>query len=156
MLGATELAGVWRVTRTITDRLAGQSGRFDGQARLVPVPGGQDYAEEGVLRLGDGPVLTAARGYRWRFAGDSVEVAFRDGRPFHRFVPGVTGPGTDHLCGADLYRVRYDWDAGPDWGALWDVQGPRKDYRMESRYARAAPQALASGGGIGQDLARQE
>jgi len=149
---AEDLAGHWQVTRTITDHLVGQSGRFDGQARLVPVPGGLDYAEEGVLRLGDGLPLTASRAYQWCFVGDTVEVRFADGRPFHAFAPGKTGPGTDHYCGADLYRVRYDWDRWPDWVALWDVRGPRKDYRMESRYTRATTHALASGGGIGQDL----
>ena len=150
---AAELAGAWHLTRRITDRRTGQQGRLDGLARLVPVAGGLDYAEAGLLRLGDGPSLTATRAYRWRFAGEAVEVAFGDGRPFHRFVAGVTGTGTDHLCGDDLYQVRYDWDGWPDWGAVWDVKGPRKDYRMESRYARAAPHPLASGGGIGQDLA---
>ena len=64
------------------------------------------------------------------------EVAFHDGRPFHRFAAGESGAGTDHLCGADLYRVAYDWSAWPDWRAVWEVTGPRKDYRMESRYRR--------------------
>ena len=135
-LNAADFAGEWRVEREIADRLAGQPGRFDGVARFAPVPGGLRYEEEGVLRLGEGAGLTARRAYLWHFGAAGVEVAFHDGRPFHRFAVGESGAGTDHLCGADLYRVAYDWSAWPDWRAVWEVTGPRKDYRMESRYRR--------------------
>ena len=152
MITAQALAGEWTVARLIADQRTGQPGRFDGIARLTPVAGGLDYAEAGQLTLGTAAPLQAKRGYRWQFDADGVAVFFSDGRAFHRFQPGVSGPGTDHLCGADLYRVRYDWGDWPAWQATWQVTGPAKDYVMTSRHVRAgrADAALAVIGGLGQ------
>lgn len=132
-----DFAGVWQLARVISDRLGGQTGRFDGQALLSPRgAGGLDYVETGRLRLGDGPVMTATRRYVWDFQAGLVQVSFDDGRPFHSFQPGVSGAGTDHLCGADVYRVTYGFADWPVWTAVWDVAGPRKAYTLNSRYWR--------------------
>jgi len=136
MIGLAELAGTWTITRTIADHRAGQAGRFDGIARLTPALWGLAYAEEGSLRLGDAPPLQASRSYRWLGGPAGVAVCFADGRAFHDFVPWQNGPGTDHLCGADLYRVQYDWDRWPVWQATWRVLGPAKDYTMTGVYRR--------------------
>ena len=132
-----DFVGQWQVARGILDRMGEQTGRFDGQAVLSPLgTAGLDYVETGQLRLADGPVMTAARQYRWRFQAGVVMVLFGDGRPFHSFEAGVSGAGTDHLCGADLYRVRYGFSGWPVWTAEWQVSGPRKDYTLDSRYWR--------------------
>lgn len=132
-----DFVGTWQVARAISDRLAGHAGRFDGQVEFSLH--GQDglyYIETGTLCLGDGPALTANRRYVWDFRDELVQVSFDDGRPFHSFQPGVSGAGTDHLCGADMYRVVYGFVGWPVWTAVWDVSGPRKDYTLESQYWR--------------------
>lgn len=134
MLRPEDFLGLWRLERIIDDRLSGKTGRFEGTARLVPQGDGLLYHEEGMLRLGEGTPLAAHRSYLWRWEGDAVAVSFTDGRPFHRFRPAGTAAGTDHPCGADLYRVLYDFTAFPRWTAQWDVAGPRKAYRMVSVY----------------------
>lgn len=132
-----DFAGCWQLARVISDRQIGQAGRFDGQAVLSPRgPDGLDYVETGLLRLGDGPALTATRRYVWDFQSEFVLVSFDDGRPFHSFQAGVSGAGTDHLCGADMYRVTYGFADWPVWTAVWQVEGPRKDYNLESLYWR--------------------
>ena len=132
-----DFAGCWQVARVIADQRAGQTGRFDGQAVLSPLGADRlEYRETGQMRLGDGPVLAASRCYHWQFQGGLVQVAFADGRPFHSFVPGVSGAGTDHICGDDLYRVEYGFSAWPAWTARWQVAGPRKEYALDSRYWR--------------------
>ena len=136
MPGASDFVGEWQVGRVITDRLGLSSGVFQGIARLEPRPGGLGYAEEGVLRLGSGAVLRAGRSYLWDFEAGVVRVRFDDGRAFHDFVPEGQGAGTDHLCGADLYRVRYDFRAFPVWTAAWEVRGPRKDHALVTTYRR--------------------
>jgi hypothetical protein len=74
-------------------------------------------------------------------------VLFADGRPFHAFDPGAARPEAAHDCPPDLYRVRYDFSDWPDWQAAWEVRGPRKDYRMVSRYAPlSAPRRRLRGG----------
>lgn len=137
MLTPADFLGLWRLDRAIDDRLAGTAGRFEGTARFVAQGDGLLYREEGTLRLGDGPPLAAHRAYLWRWERDGVLVSFPDGRPFHRFRPEGASEGTDHPCGADLYRVAYDFAAFPRWAAEWRVEGPRKDYRMRSDYAPA-------------------
>jgi hypothetical protein len=137
MLAPDDFLGLWRLERTIDDRLAGVAGRFEGTARFAPQEGGLLYREEGTLRLGGGAPLAAHRAYLWRWEGGAVAVSFPDGRPFHRFRPEGESMGTDHPCGADLYRVAYDFAAFPRWTAEWQVEGPRKGYRMRSAYAPA-------------------
>lgn len=138
MLGAVDFAGRWRIERRIDDRLSGQGGRFDGEALLAPAgPGRLTWAERGLLRLGHGPAVEARRDYIWWFDDSGIAVLFSDERPFHRFVPQGRAAGTDHPCGADLYRVTYDFTAWPVWSARWEVSGPRKDYTMDSRMTPA-------------------
>lgn len=132
-----DFVGHWQVGRVISDRQTGQVGRFDGQAVLSPRgPAGLGYAEIGQLRFGSAPVMTATRRYFWAFQPGLVLVSFDDGRPFHSFSPEVSGAGTDHLCGADLYCVRYGFSDWPVWTARWQVTGQRKDYTLDSRYWR--------------------
>ena len=137
MLLLSDFLGDWRIERRIDDRLSGQTGRFEGLARLSPDGEGLRYRESGTLRLGDGSPMAAHRDYLWSRAGDRIEVRFADLRPFHSFRPEGRAPGTDHPCGRDLYRVTYDLAIWPRWTAEWIVTGPAKDYRMLTAYARA-------------------
>lgn len=137
MFDRDAFAGEWALSREITDRHAGQSGHMVG--RVVMTPKGADllaYSESGQMQLADGPVLQATRRYVWRFDGGRVIVTFAEGGDFHSFVPSGQGVGTDHPCGADYYRVAYDFTAWPAWSATWTVTGPRKDYTSVSHYTR--------------------
>jgi len=135
--GLADFTGTWALARRIDDRRAGLTGLFEGQARFVPDGAGGLWMEEaGTLRYGDAPPMRATRAYRWRAAGRGrIAVAFDDGRPFHDFATDV--PRADHLCGADLYRVRYDFAGWPVWRAIWRVSGPAKDYTMASAFTPA-------------------
>lgn len=132
-----DFVGVWTVARTIADAAGGQAGTFSGRAVFRPDGvAGLVYDELGLLRMGEGPGWTATRTYLWTLDGAGVVVRFADGRDFHRFRFGAMGAEAEHLCGADLYRVRYDFDRWPDWTARWEVRGPRKDYAMVTQYRR--------------------
>lgn len=133
-LGQDAFLGDWLVTREIADKAGGVPGRFTGEARFAAAPWGLSYEETGRLQLGAGPAMTATRAYRWIFVPGGVEVFFADGRFFHAFR--FDAAEASHLCGDDLYRVRYDFGGWPVWVARWDVQGPRKDYAMVSQYQR--------------------
>jgi hypothetical protein len=137
MKGRSDFAGGWILRREIRDRLNGAVGHFTGHATLVETGLSRlDYDEGGMLQMGPGLPLQATRRYVWVFDAAGVAVTFADGTPFHRFVPGVTGNGTDHFCAADLYKMHYDFDAWPHWQVSWRVTGPRKDYEMVSFYSR--------------------
>lgn len=131
-------AGEWEIDRMIEDVRAGRVGRFAGRAVFTREAGGLRYREEGRLRLGDAPEMTATREYLWRDDGaGSIEVRFADGRYFHRFLAEEATPADLHDCPPDTYRVRYDFSGWPRWQAEWRVSGPRKDYGMVSRFRRA-------------------
>lgn len=135
--GLADFEGVWRITREIADR-KGPGGRFEGRAVFCRDGKGLAYSEEGVLTLDGQAPVAAARRYLWRPAGPGrIAVAFPDGRPFHDFALDPEAEA-EHRCDPDLYRVAYDFSAWPDWSAAWRVTGPRKDYRLLSRYRRDA------------------
>ena len=137
-LTAADFAGDWRLARVLTDRLGAMSGTFTGTARFTA--DGSDalaYHESGQLTLRAGAVLQAERDYRWVWTATNVTVFFADGAPFHDFRPTGMGTGTPHLCGADLYTVTYDFRAWPRWQAVWEVRGPKKNYRSVSDYTPA-------------------
>jgi hypothetical protein len=135
LLTRDDFLGLWQVTRRITDRHGQMQGRFDGQAEIsASGADGADYAESGQMRLGNAPVMQATRRYLWQFTPGLVQVCFDDGRAFHNFVPKGQGAGSDHPCGADYYRVIYDFTLWPDWRATWHVSGPRKDYTSVTDY----------------------
>ena len=132
ILTLSDFTGRWTLARTIDDRLTGQAGRFTGTASFTPDGAGLSYEEEGILSLGTAPPMHATRRYLWRQDGPRIAVCFPDGRAFHDFAPGTAEAA--HWCDPDSYRVAYDFARWPDWTATWEVTGPRKDYRMVSRY----------------------
>jgi hypothetical protein len=130
--------GRWDLDRDIEDVRAGRSGRFAGRAEFQPTAAGLAYHEEGLLALDGAAPLTATREYLWRDGGaGAIEVFFGDGRFFHRFLADEPEPAAAHDCPPDRYRVRYDFRQWPRWTAAWRVSGPRKDYRLVSRFAPA-------------------
>ena len=129
-----DFEGVWQLDRRIEDRRAGVTGRLNGQAVWVPGQGGLVLTETGTLQYGDGAPMQAERRYLWREDAGGIAVFFDDERVFHWFSAGKTT--ALHDCPPDLYRVSYDLTGWPHWSAEWQVNGPRKDYRMQSLYHR--------------------
>ena len=130
------LEGLWSLTRKIK-HADGTEGRFTGTARFRRAGPRLLQEEEGRLDLGHGPALRATRRYVWRRAGERLDCFFEDGRPFHSVPLGASSHETVHLCDPDRYAVAYDFADWPAWTSRWRVEGPRKDYVMSSRYARA-------------------
>lgn len=130
------LEGRWSMVREIVHEDGRRDG-FDGTCvfhrsgkRLI-----QD--EEGVLVPGGGgAAMKATRRYIWSAGAGRVDVAFGDMRPFHSVPVGVEVHETTYLCPPDRYQVSYDFRHFPDWVTVWSVEGPRKSYRMETRFSR--------------------
>ena len=132
------LEGRWMMAREIVhddgrrDLFQGESVFQRSGRRLV-----QD--EAGVLTPARGGTpMKATRRYVWSLDGTRVDVAFGDMRPFHSVPLGVAAYETTYLCPPDRYQVSYDFKDFPEWSAVWQVEGPRKSYRMETRYSRIA------------------
>ncbi|TCP61898.1 hypothetical protein EV663_10383 [Rhodovulum bhavnagarense] len=134
MPGLEDFAGRWAIERRIEDARAAQIVRFTGQAVLRPAAmGGLDYVESGVLAMPGQRPITARRRYLWRQAREAVEIFFDDGRFFHSINPGPR-PRARHVCPPDTYEVGYDFTSWPAWCVVWQVKGPRKDYRLRSAF----------------------
>lgn len=133
------LAGAWRIERRIADRRGGRDGSFTGGA-VFSAAGARvlHYREDGTLRM-DGRAMKASQVYLWRFGGEGADVAFADGRPFHRVAPRTNAATALHDCPPDTYRVAYRFETADRWYQRWIVTGPRKDHTLESVFTRLHP-----------------
>jgi len=141
----TRFKGEWVLNRHIFDLDSQWLGKFEGVAIMTPSENALHYHEEGKLQFGGLTAMTATRDYTWIFPGkDMVRVMFDDGRHFHDFDATEKRPQATHYCDPDEYDVTYDFRKWPDWRAEWRVEGPKKDYRMVSMYARKPEPAKSS------------
>ncbi|MCC1492589.1 DUF6314 family protein [Cognatishimia sp. F0-27] len=128
-----DFRGLWRLERMISHG-DGTTARFEGRAAWAAAAEGAptdlDCVETGTLIL-NGQSFEAERRFRW---DDTLRVWFDDGRFFHQVPP--EGGTAAHWCDPDQYDAAYDFSGWPGWCCTWRVRGPRKDYRMVSRYER--------------------
>ena len=128
------LEGRWGLNRVVRhadgreDRLTGEAHFRRSGPKLV-----QD--EAGILMV-DQQKLEAKQRYIWEAAGSQLNVYFADLRPFHSVALNTATPSAIHLCPPDRYEVAYDFSHWPKWRAVWNVEGPRKNYCMTSDYCR--------------------
>ncbi|MEM9523333.1 MAG: DUF6314 family protein [Pseudomonadota bacterium] len=130
-----DFKGRWRLVRVIEDRRADAIGTLEGEAVFSVRGGGLFYRETGTLVYAGLTPVMAERRYLWRQEGGDIVVDYETGASFHRFALRHRTPGAVHRCAADLYRAAYDFTDWPGWRAIWTVSGPRKEYRMVSRYS---------------------
>ena len=132
--GLSAFLGTWEITREIA-HADGSVQRLAGRVRFHRSGGQVIQDEEGDLELAPGrPALRATRRYLWRQEKGRLDCSFADNRPFHSVPLGVLRPETTYLCPPDRYHVAYDFADWPRWTSVWRVEGPRKDYRMETRF----------------------
>lgn len=134
----SDFAGAWRIERTIR-HADGTAARFTGRAVWQPDAGGLSYHETGQMVLQNGLHFAGERRYLW---ADDLSVSFEDGRFFHMVPP--QGGETSHWCAPDQYTGCYDFTQWPAFTVTWRVSGPRKSYRMLTRYTRAGDFADAA------------
>ena len=126
-----DFLGSWDVKRTIVDRLAKASYRFEGTA----VIGASSVVESGTVRSG-AMSLKGDRSYELRRGDGELEILFPDGRLFVA-LGGAASQEVYHLCGEDHYSGRFFFQADGAWAEAWQVTGPRKRYVSLARYRRA-------------------
>lgn len=140
MAGLTSLAsllGRWAIARDIRHS-DGTSARMHGQCTFAKVGPRVVQEETGTLETPAGQ-FAASRRYVWAEEAGMLAVYFEDMRPFHSVALNLAEQSTVHLCPPDRYHVRYDFTDWPRWSSLWTVEGPRKDYEMETRFSPLSP-----------------
>jgi len=139
-LSLRDFVGRWSLTREIADAASGRGGNLLGEAVFRPEGDHLIYEERGELSMEGLAPLLAERRYIWRPGeGNSIDVHFEDGRPFHRIGLHQTMPFDTHFCAPDVYDMVYDFRTWPEWECRTRVEGPRKTYRLISRYRYQAP-----------------
>ena len=126
----SDFEGAWVFRREIVETQGGTI-LVAGRAVWSPAECGLICDETGEMQVpGHAPILVTRR-YLWEA---DLTVRFADGRFFHR-VPGEGGE-VSHWCDPDQYDGSYDFSDWPAFAVVWRVRGPRKDYRMQTRYWR--------------------
>lgn len=127
-----DFLGSWDVRRTIVDRLAKATYRFEG----VSTVSNTSFVETGMVHWG-ATALRGERSYGLRAANGGLDILFPDGRLFVTIGDGAV-QSVYHLCGDDQYAGRFYFEADGGWAEAWRVKGPRKNYASLARYRRSA------------------
>jgi len=140
MYGVPDLAafllGRWSIEREIADPRA--TGVFRGHAEFTGDGGVVDWIETGQLQWA-GETHQAGRRLLLAVRPDSLsvaDVAFDDGRFFHR-VDLTRGRDTFvHGCAPDTYLGSWTVDAADRFTVRWTIEGPAKAVTIASSYRR--------------------
>jgi len=73
--------------------------------------------------------------YQWKNES-GYAVCFQDKRPFYFLAWHDRQQKIRHLCGKDTYQGLFTWRNKNSWGLHWHVEGPTKDFRIETVYCR--------------------
>jgi hypothetical protein len=73
--------------------------------------------------------------YQWE-DGSGYAICFRDGRFFYHLTSHDKSQDIIHLCGQDQYRGSFTWQDNDTWILRWYVQGPVKNFTIETIYER--------------------
>ena len=143
-----DLGGVWDADRVVHDRRQSARAAATGERRFIRIETARDEYDD-VERLTvtlDGRAYAASQSYRWRVpVAGPIELWFADGRFFVGFEletrRGRSRGRFRHDCGDDVYDGAITIWGRDDWRMSWVVKGPRKDYRMTTRYRRTVRDA---------------
>ena len=137
-----DFLGNWRIKRQIKDFLTQQTGTFLGEATIIARDKDWLYFETGTLNFNNQTPLKSERRYLWSPTAAGFDIHFDNGQFFHHFnIPsgadGKKSSKAHHWCDPDDYNVQYDLRRFPEWSSKWRVIGPRKSYKMISKYMRS-------------------
>jgi hypothetical protein len=141
---AAFLDGTWTIDRHIVDSLNNAVGTFTGAAEFTPDGEAWSWVEAGELQWADDThpqsvMHKAGRRLLVAVRPDVpciVDVAFDDGKFFHR---ADLSSGTDtfvHGCAPDTYYGSWIVDSAEQFHLTWDVDGPAKQITIRSTYSR--------------------
>jgi hypothetical protein len=134
------LRGRWEIDREIVDERAGANGIFRGVAEFARTVDGDvfDWIETGELQW-SGRKQKAGRRLLVAVQPDaccSADIAFDDGRFFHRVDLSSGADTFVHGCAPDAYSGSWSVDSPDHFTIRWTVEGPAKRITIGSSYRR--------------------
>ncbi len=142
---AAFLRGTWVIDRDIVDSRGGALGAFAGTAEFTPDGDLWSWVEAGELQWATDSHQAAVMqraGRRLLVAVRPdvpcvVDVAFDDGRFFHRADLSSGSDTFVHGCAPDTYYGSWTVVSPDRFRLTWDVDGPAKQITIRSTYSRA-------------------
>lgn len=136
---AAYLRGTWVIDRDIVDASNGAAGTFTGTAHFAPDGDSLSWVEAGELQWA---AETHQAGRRLLVAVRPampcvVDVAFDDGRFFHRADLSSGSDAFVHGCAPDTYSGTWTVISPNRFQLTWDVEGPAKQLTIRSVYSRS-------------------
>jgi hypothetical protein len=143
------LRGRWVIDREIVDERAGANGIFRGVAEFARTHDGDafdwthdgdafDWIETGELQW-SGRKQKAGRRLLVAVQPDAcctADIAFDDGRFFHRVDLSSGADTFVHGCAPDTYSGSWSVDSPDHFTVRWTVEGPAKRITIGSSYRR--------------------
>ncbi|AWL99007.1 DUF6314 family protein [Bradyrhizobium amphicarpaeae] len=134
-----KLIGSWSLDRIIEGQATMQ-----GIAIFAPLDGARlAYREQGHLKLANGTIVQAEREYVFSNCDGGFQVFFKEEplRLFHEILLSASSAGelcgsARHICNRDEYRSAYRFMRDGTFAVRHGVSGPRKDYAINTAYAR--------------------
>ena len=132
-------SGHWQIRRHISDQ---PEMRGDAEFRASPGAGGQLHYVERLSWAGpNGQPIQAQRAYTYRRTDTGLAIDFADGvNPGALFLAFDFEQASEltshHLCIADHYDGRFVFHSMDSFELSFQVVGPHKDYRINSRFQR--------------------
>ena len=133
------LHGSWVIDRDFTDALSGATGTFRGTAEFADDGESFRWVEAGELQWAanthkaERRLLVAVR----PSMPCVIDVAFDDGRFFHRADLSSGSDTFVHGCAPDTYSGTWSVTSPNRFQLTWDVEGPAKQLTIRSVYSRA-------------------
>ena len=125
------LIGKYNFTRTIEDYKAQQKYQYSGTLNISE----NKWYEQGYNQDG----LSFFRSYNLQMLGEGIRFCFDDGRHFFTLNSLHGEQDILHLCGRDSYKGQWHLQGNDLYNSLylsWLVNGPAKDYYMQSFYTK--------------------
>ena len=143
----TNFLGSWNLERHIDDFFDGKTGFFKGQVTISDCCKKWLYSETGLLTIESQVPLKSERKYLWSPNSCGFDIYFDNNKFFHKFkIPKNLSidksSAARYDCYPDHYRVTYLLHSSSAWESVWHVKGPRKFYRIRSKYKRSDPKEM--------------
>lgn len=136
---SNDLAGKWKIEREVCDPSGRLQSRMQGVGNfLLLEPDELIYQEQLWHETKGNQLLFATKFYRYLFKENSIEVYFHqeeENRLFMILPIGREMVGTSK-CKEDRYHLKWDWINEDQFLTLYSIKGPKKDYKIESRFSR--------------------
>lgn len=138
--------GDWTLDRKVVQGDGRVSAVAAGRASFsVTGPDELLYHEEGHVTLQPGGRFSFFRSYRYRFAGEQLDVFFADGPDagalYQSYVFNERCDRLEllalHHCGADVYAGAYEFSGADRFCLRTSVRGPKKDFSVVTFFGKA-------------------